>query len=1070
MDEKKKTVKRPNFFSSKEECEAEKQKDKELKKKGVLIQTNPRYKNFFQEHFTVGDPDQFESYRNKTMLNPCFKEMEFKNDFKLNDISSINWDKYKNIESKTIKDTFNYIFYKFKKGIFTQIKDNKVTSFLPFSNSSFYNEWGNRMKVDPALYKDFGSLYSAVQHASGFPANLKTVNRNPYAWYSNNCLIRYEYPINEGDTNIPIIDDMFQTLCQERKINDVEFFINKRDFPLLNKDGFESYSEMFDKDDLPLLSHSYKKYCPIFSMCYTDSSADIPIPTHEDWARVCYKENKFFVDTCGKDYTMNTNTPWENKKSTAVFRGTNTGCGTTIQTNPRLKACWLSVQKENKENNYIDAGLVSWNTRIRKMKGQKYLQFPNPKSFPFDKVKSLKPIEQAEYKYILHIQGHVSAFRLSLELESKCCLLIVESKYKLWYSHLLKEYEHYVPVKADLSNLFDQVKWCRENDQKCKTIAENAYAFSQKYLSKEAILNYLENLLYVIKKNNGIYIYNTLSISEVIQNLEIEKIKSVEFPVSNKPLNKIQYVSRTFGFLKCFQYILNSTISNKIPFDKEEKYINKKNNDIMKCMVGNYEFIKKNSKNTHEYFVGAFATNNLAKVIPNFAFTFAKTETSLYTEFVKGMTLANYLVSDRFEIGTFVDILIQVALSLQVAQREFLFVHNDLGPNNIILSEMSSPVTFNYILQNQTVYSIESTIVPVIIDFQRSHVVVEGMKYTYKDLFSFSSIQDIYMLIAICFKDLIENRKFTPDEIEKLVYIANFFTNTEFKRNRFENIFDLKNFFQPRKFSDLLYSDKKDLEKKTPFDFIKYILSEKFRFNIKLNIKKDTLYKTNNLYGGNPLQLFNLAYASTEEEQIKTFYDFFNKIANTNFSSSNALANTYINVAFFQSLYMVYKVFLNFIESIGGGSVEDNNKIREMYDKCIEIVDKNYKIPSNLDLQLTILRAMLGPLLNDDFFENIDTVSLFLSETKNVDCDVFKNINMVFTILYNQHFLEYDERNFSKAFDMIDNISTLSSYATIFTVRKLYKIIYKSDTENPLLKQNCKEAENYLSKCNKILQ
>ena len=65
-------------------------------------------------------------------------------------------------------------------------------------------------------------------------------------------------------------------------------------------------------------------------------------------------------------------------------------------------------------------------------------------------------------------------FRLTKELSMGCCILLVESEYKLWYHHLLIPYKHYVPIKKDLSDLIERIKWCKENDLKCKEIAKNS--------------------------------------------------------------------------------------------------------------------------------------------------------------------------------------------------------------------------------------------------------------------------------------------------------------------------------------------------------------------------------------------------------------------------------------------------------------------------------------------------------------------------------------------------------------------------------------------------------------------
>ena len=53
-------------------------------------------------------------------------------------------------------------------------------------------------------------------------------------WYSNNCLVRFEYPPSEGDSGVSQMKDMFSSLCNTRKIPDIEFFVNRRDFCFIN--------------------------------------------------------------------------------------------------------------------------------------------------------------------------------------------------------------------------------------------------------------------------------------------------------------------------------------------------------------------------------------------------------------------------------------------------------------------------------------------------------------------------------------------------------------------------------------------------------------------------------------------------------------------------------------------------------------------------------------------------------------------------------------------------------------------------------------------------------------------
>ena len=51
----------------------------------------------------------------------------------------------------------------------------------------------------------------------------------------------------------------------------------------------------------------------------------------------------------------------------------------------------------------------------------------------------------------------------------------MDSKYIFWYKKLLQPYIHYIPIKSDLSDLLEKIKWCIDNDEKCKEIANNAF-------------------------------------------------------------------------------------------------------------------------------------------------------------------------------------------------------------------------------------------------------------------------------------------------------------------------------------------------------------------------------------------------------------------------------------------------------------------------------------------------------------------------------------------------------------------------------------------------------------------
>lgn len=63
---------------------------------------------------------------------------------------------------------------------------------------------------------------------------------------------------------------------------------------------------------------------------------------------------------------------------------------------------------------------------------------------------------------------------------------------RMWYFPLLKPYVDHVPVKADLSDLEEKIRWCRQNDDKCREIAANCLKLYEKYVSRSGLLDYVE--------------------------------------------------------------------------------------------------------------------------------------------------------------------------------------------------------------------------------------------------------------------------------------------------------------------------------------------------------------------------------------------------------------------------------------------------------------------------------------------------------------------------------------------------------------------------------------------------
>lgn len=836
----------------------------------VRNNTNPRYPNFTQTHFTAGDTEQFETKRDTTNGRLFPPQIDWKSNVYYAHRESFPippFERYRNVAANAVDHTFAYMFHKFKKGIYVKIRDGQVSCFLPFSKHDFVNEWSDQIHIDPK-YEIIPGTTTTVSHTHPqqqhavvdrfyrflhtFDTRTNTARINRYIdrWYANNCLIRYDFPVGEGDTNVCIMSDMFRTLCQKRTVPDVEFFVNRRDFPMLKLDGTEPYNHMYGRTDQKLLSHDYNTYAPILSMVGSSSGgyADLSIPTGDDWSRAMRPYGKYFPKTCSRVFDMKSDVPWDKRRPTAVFRGASTGAGVTIETNPRLAAAYLSQITPLDASNMcplLDAGITKWNLRPRKLQSSPYLQTIDVQNLSSQKagitvplVAPLSPTEQAGYKYILHIDGHVSAYRLSLEMTSGCCLLLVDSPYFLWFRPLLKPFQHFVPVKADLSDLVERIRWCRKNDDACKQIAQNSADFARTYLGEDGVLDYLQLLFYKIKLMTGPYLYPEMSWQKVAENLQTRVMQkyiraqasssdSSSSSSSNSGSGSKTIIDLTLVPDECFErrsYGVFRAIEMLMYKDGKEPEINfqKKDETDQEC-ISKYGFFGKrpvisavsSSTNAlHEHFIAAFATNHMCKTVPNFAYIFGRRQEGLgsvlYYEsqamgLSAGASLEDYILgigtdlssttttttgvvsvatatfsNEEFRLSTVALVLCQVALALHVAQRRFGFVHGNLSPANIRLMFLDTPTTYEYCIDPGMVLSVTSTVVPILTNYACSQICLNGCRIggAGTDPLQFSTSSDIVYLLTRCIGQLVKRSdKHGSLSANEVVCLANFLTS-----------------------------------------------------------------------------------------------------------------------------------------------------------------------------------------------------------------------------------------------------------------------------------------------------
>jgi hypothetical protein len=208
----------------------------------------------------------------------------------------------------------------------------------------------------------------------------------------------------------------------------------------------------------------------LVSFCSRDPAA-ILIPDHS------------FIQTSGyerhRELARANATPWHRRSEHILWRGTTTGPGRISKEHmtagdrellPRVRLC-LSLRDvpgtdvklsaiaqsgdvEGDRERLICAGILG---------------------------DYIAPITWHGCKFAIDIDGNSNAWsNLFTRLIMGCCLLKVASApgYRQWYYDELDAWTHYVPVKADLSDLRERIDWCRAHLSECGDIAARGQQFA----------------------------------------------------------------------------------------------------------------------------------------------------------------------------------------------------------------------------------------------------------------------------------------------------------------------------------------------------------------------------------------------------------------------------------------------------------------------------------------------------------------------------------------------------------------------------------------------------------------
>ncbi|XP_072899756.1 protein O-glucosyltransferase 3 isoform X1 [Hemitrygon akajei] len=245
-------------------------------------------------------------------------------------------------------------------------------------------------------------------------------------------------------------DEMLLSLARKVHLPNVEFYINVGDWPL----------ETRKKKDSPL---------PIISWCGSEDTADIVLPTY-DITRSTLETLRGVTNDL-LSIQGQTGPSWSNKTQQAFWRGRDSS-------EERLKLVRIS----SKNRDLLDAGITAY-------------FFFREEEKALGKAQLISFFDFFKYKYQVNVDGTVAAYRFPYLMLGDSLVLKQDSKYYEHFYKSLKPWIHYIPVKRDLSDLIEKIKWVKDNDAEAQKIARSGQVLARDLLQPSSLYCYYYKVL-----------------------------------------------------------------------------------------------------------------------------------------------------------------------------------------------------------------------------------------------------------------------------------------------------------------------------------------------------------------------------------------------------------------------------------------------------------------------------------------------------------------------------------------------------------------------------------------------
>jgi hypothetical protein len=295
---------------------------------------------------------------------------------------------------------------------------------------------------------------------------------------------------------------MLDATCDAHVVSDVDFFMNKRDYPQLRRDGSEPYARF--TGEAALSREVYSTYLPITSFYTGTDTADLPMPPCEDWG-VATGQSFPGAPYGVFDMAAASAVPFLERSPVAVFRGSATGHGARLHL----------VTHAATRPDLVNAGVTGYNAsrdKVLQASGSCITvghRVPEASDVRADFI-SLE--EQCQrFRYLIYVDGHAAASRYGTLMHTGSVILRVDSLHAddaghLWLFPALRgarvvrdggmsvvtDDADHMCIAADYHNLFDTVEYLNARPEVAARVAANAKARAP---TRDAITQYWHGLL-----------------------------------------------------------------------------------------------------------------------------------------------------------------------------------------------------------------------------------------------------------------------------------------------------------------------------------------------------------------------------------------------------------------------------------------------------------------------------------------------------------------------------------------------------------------------------------------------